>query len=69
MVKKFAIDILQLTCYQQDDIRMRRHCLGQLVDDMSVASCQRLDMRVHCQNVLSSGLLQVVLTSLQDDKL
>ena len=35
------IDILQKTCYQQADIRMRSHGLRLLVDDKSVASCQQ----------------------------
>ena len=36
-----SVDILQQTCYQQADIRMRSHDLRQLVDDKSVASCQQ----------------------------
>ena len=35
------VDILQQTCYQQADIRMRSHGLRQLVDDKSVASFQQ----------------------------
>ena len=34
-------DILQQTCYQQADIRMRSHGLRQLVDNKSVANCQQ----------------------------
>ena len=37
-----SVDILQQTCHQQADIRMRSHCLRQLVDDKSVASCQQI---------------------------
>ena len=48
--------------YQQADIRMRLHGLRQLVDDKSVASllqvCCKL-LQVDCQNLLSTGLLQV----------
>ena len=33
------VDILQQTCSQQTDIRMRSHDLRQLVDDKSVGSC------------------------------
>ena len=36
-----SVDILQQTCYQQADIRMRSHGLRQLVDVKSVASCQQ----------------------------
>ncbi len=36
-----SVDILQQTCYQQADIRMRSHGLRQLVDNKSVASCQQ----------------------------
>ena len=35
------VDILQQTCFQQADIRMRLHGLRQLVDDKSVASCEQ----------------------------
>ena len=55
---------------QQADIRMRSHGLRQLVDDKSVASCQQTCcklstdlLQVDCQNLLSTGLLQVVSTS------
>ena len=55
------VDILQQTCYQQADIRMRSHGLRQLVDDKSVASCEQTCASC-CQNLLSTGLLQVVST-------
>ena len=60
------VKILQQTCYQQADIRMRSHGLRQLVDDrFVVASCQHSTdlLQVDCQNLLSTGLLQVVSTS------
>ena len=37
-----SVDIMERTCHQQADIRMRSHCLRQLVDDKSVASCQQI---------------------------
>ena len=40
-LEQVCFDILQQTCYQQVDIRMRRHGLRQLVDDKSIASCQQ----------------------------
>ena len=39
--KNAQVDILQQSCYQQADIRMRLRGLRQLVDDKSVASCQQ----------------------------
>ena len=36
-----SVDILQQTCYQQADYRMRSHGLGQLVENKSVVSCQQ----------------------------
>ena len=36
-----SVDILQQSCYQQADIRMRSRGLRQLVDDKCVASCQQ----------------------------
>ena len=36
------IEILQQTCYQQADSKMRLNDLQQLVDDKSVASCQQI---------------------------
>ena len=35
------VDILQQTCYQQADVRMRLHGLRQRVGDKSAASCQQ----------------------------
>ena len=58
-----AVNILQQTCYQQVDIRMRSHGVRLLVDDKSVASCQQTCCKVYCQNLLATGLLQVVSTS------
>ena len=47
---------------QQADIRMRSHGLRQFVD---VKSCKLSTdlMHVHCPNVISTGLVQVVSTS------
>ena len=36
-----SVYIFQQTHYQQADLRMRSHGMRQLVDDMSVASCQQ----------------------------
>ena len=36
------VDLLQKTCYQQADIRMRSHGLRQLGDDKYVTSCQQV---------------------------
>ena len=59
------VDILQPTCYQQADIRMRLHDLRQLVDDKSVESCQqtccKLIVKTCCPQ--ACALLQVVSTS------
>ena len=46
--------LLATTCYEQANIRMRSRGLRQLVDNKSVACCH------DCQNLLSTGLLQVV---------
>ena len=47
-----SVDILQQTCYQQADIRMRSHGLRQLVDDKSVAirSLYVRLLRTYCDN-------------------
>ena len=62
------VDILQQTCYQQADIRMRSHGLGQLVDDKSVASCQQTCCKLivkTCYPQACCKLFQQVVTSLQ----
>ena len=58
-----SVDILQRTCYQQADIRTRSHGLRQLLEHKSVANCQKTCCKFGCQNVLATGLLQVVSTS------
>ena len=50
-----------MTCYQQADIKMRLHGLRQIVDDKSVAGHRHLS-QVDYENLLSTGLLQVVST-------
>ena len=50
-----------MACYQQADIKMRLHGLRQIVDYKSVAGCLHLS-QVDYQNLLSTGLLQVVST-------
>ena len=51
---------------QHADIRMRSHGLRQFVDDKSVASCRHIHLlQVNCRNLLSTGLLQQVVTSRQ----
>ena len=55
-------NILQQTCYQQADIRMRSPGLRQLVDDKSVASCQQTCCKLFVKTLLSTGVLQVVST-------
>ena len=62
------VDILQQTCYQQSDIRMRSHVLRQLVDDKSVASCQQTCCKLivkTCYPQACYKLFQQVVTSLQ----
>ena len=51
---KKSVDILQQTCYQQANVRMRLHSLRQL-DDKSGASCQQsysCQIQVICRNFL-----------------
>ena len=63
-----SFDILQQTCYQQADIRMRFNDLRQLVGDKSVASCQqtcsKLIVKTRYQQACCK-LFQEVLKSLQ----
>ena len=66
-VQKSA-NILQQTCYHQADIRMRSHGLRQLVDDKSVASCQRTRCKLivkTCYPQACCNLFQQVVTSVQ----
>ena len=63
-----SVDILQQTCYQQADIRMRSHGLLQLVDDKSVASCEQTGCKLivkTCYPQPCYKLLQKVIKSLQ----
>ena len=56
-----SVDILQQSCYQQADIRMRSHGLRQLVDDKSVASCQQ----IRCKLIVKTCYLQACCKLLQ----
>ena len=56
-----SISILQQTCYQLANIMITFYGFQQLVDDKSVANCQYIEvLQVDCQNLLSTGLLQVI---------
>ena len=62
-----SVDILQQTCYQQADIRMRSHGLRELVDDKSVASGQQTRCKLivkTCYPQACCKLFQQVATSL-----
>ena len=55
-----CVNILQLTCYQQLDIRMCSHGLRELVEDRAVASCQDTCCKLIVNFLLSTGLLQKI---------
>ena len=54
---------LQQICYEQADVRMRSHCLRQLVDDRPVTKLSTNLLQVDYQKFACTGLLQVVLKS------
>ena len=60
-IKSVDIFLKSTDFFQQADIRMRSHGLRQLVDDSLLQVVNRL-VEVDCQNLLSTGLLQIVST-------